>query len=290
MFRFSLFCQCALLLACSGAVGGGDDTSSPDAQVSGAPDAGPVSDPPDAMPTMGLGIAAVDRYVVLGDSLSVGAFPNLLHQKLVARFPGIERIQRAESGSEIDNVLDHQIPGLAAYAGPVLVTLTIGGNDFKSSPAQVMNESLSTAAANQFEQDLQSAVELLEAKYSGPLYVLITNIHDPTDDEEQVYDRSGLDGDVCDLLFLIEDLNMGPTAISNLGYWNTKHTAVANANTSAHLADLHDLFLGHALNAKIPSIMHYHPEDPSMWLNPDCAHPNQRGHTEIADMLWRLIE
>jgi hypothetical protein len=238
----------------------------------------------------GLDVEAVDRYVVLGDSLSVGDFPGLLHADLGQRFPGVQKISRAESGATIDDVNDHQIPGLQAWAGPVLVTLTIGGNDFKESPGQVMNESLSNAGAMTFAGKLDQALGALEGKYSGDLWVLVTNIHDPTDGEAHIYSRAGLDGDVCDLLFLVEDLNMAPVAMSNLLHWNDVIADTIAGRASATLADLHDLYLGHALNATHSEIEHYDAADPTVWLKTDCAHPNLRGDQEIADMFLRLIE
>jgi len=257
---------------------------------SGGPDADSVPTP-DARPQVtGLGIEDLDRYIVLGDSLSVYTYPNLLFADLQQAFPGVERVHRGESGSEITDVIDHQIPGLQPHAGPVLVTLTIGGNDFKRNPSAVMSEALSRPMADDFEADLETAVQLLEAKFTGDLWILIANIHDPSDAEGTIYERSGLDGDVCDLLFLIADLGQSGTAMSNLDYWNGRHAAVADRKDSAYLADLHQLYLGHAMNAGVSTIAHYHPEDPTRWLLTDCAHPTPRGDEEIADMFWRMIE
>lgn len=292
MHRLAWFGLIAILsnaCAADGSIGGSPDGApgSSDAGPEG-PDAGPT---PDARPQItGLGIEDLDRYIVLGDSLSIYTYPDLLFAELQPAFPGIERIHRGESGSEITDVIDQQIPGLQSYAGPVLVTLTIGGNDFKRNPSAVMSETLSRPMADDFEADLETAVEMLEAKYTGDLWILIASIHDPSDNEGTIYDRSGLDGNVCDLLFLIDDLGQSATAMSNLSYWNGRHTAVTDRKGSAYLADLHQLYLGHGMNAAISTIAHYHPEDPTRWLLNDCAHPTPRGDREIADMFWRMIE
>lgn len=274
-------------VVCISCGGGTGDGPAPPVTPGGGPDAG-VSETADAaMPFPE--IDALERYVILGDSLSGGSFPDRLYTRLAERYPGIDRQDEAHGGSEIGDVLDEQIPALHPHGGPVLVTLTIGGNDFKADPFAVIDEAASQSAAQQFEVDLTEAITRIEARYSGPLYILLANIYDPSDGEGLLHSREGLDGDVCNMLFLVDDLGQGQTAMTNLATWNLTHDRVAESFESVTLWDNHALFLGHALNASNPQIQHYHPQNPSVWLLPDCAHPNELGHTEIAEHLWSMI-
>src|SRR4051812_25159651 len=113
------------------------------------------------------------RYIALGDSVSIDLYPaldageidlavalervstagrvaplgaaSLLYQNaeeqwpeetgndLVSRFPGIEFQNLASDGATVGEVFGEQLPQVEETSDPVLVTLTIGGNDLLSA-------------------------------------------------------------------------------------------------------------------------------------------------------------
>ncbi len=303
--RFSvvLYVVC-LAIACGGGDPGPDNA--PDAGDVEAADAAPPG--PDAGPAVRLGLDRLDLYVSLGDSMSEHdsprQFPELLYRNddalfpqwagkdFETRFPSSTHIHRASGGDIIEEVLDDQIPGLQPHAGTVLVTLTIGGNDFKQDRTSIWNPAISHPLADEFEQNLQLVVDRLEEKYTGELYILVATIHDPGDDQETIYDRSGLDENenVCAILILLEGLGVQDAAHANLAYWNTKYPTVAAARDSLYVADLYTRFLGHGVNAGDPSNPHHDAEDPITWIQSDCVHPNDRGDSEIRRLFWEMTE
>ena len=172
------------------------------------------------------------------------------------------------------------------------MTLTIGGNDFKKDRTSIWNPAISEPLADDFEQNLHLVVDRLEQKYTGELYILVATIHDPGDGQDAVYDRTGLDEseNVCAILFLLEGLGVQDEAHANLDYWNTKYPAVATARDPLYVADLHDRFLGHGVNYNDPNSPYYDEADPTMWIQGDCVHPNDRGDSEIRRLFWEMTE
>jgi acyl-CoA thioesterase-1 len=89
----------------------------------------------------GPGLAPAVRYLALGDSFTIGtgttperSFP----ARLVSRAScGVELRNVAVNGYATDDVLDEEVPALAAFA-PTFVTLAIGANDIVrgSSPVE----------------------------------------------------------------------------------------------------------------------------------------------------------
>jgi lysophospholipase L1-like esterase len=290
----------SLCVACSGSTHN-SEPDTPDGSISSQVDAGSGPAAPDAALEQPLGpIPTLDRFVVLGDSVAGGDYPKLLMNNpgsefpqfvgrdLSTRYPGIDLLDHAHGGSTIEDVLA-EIDDLSAYPGSVLVSISVGGNDFKDNPSEVINPTASQARADQFETDLDEVVSRLEALYTGPLYIVLGNIHDPADGDGQIFDKAGLEGNVCDMLMFVETLGQGMTVMENVQYWNTKHRAAATGHATVTLFDMHDLFLGHGLNATDPSSVSYHADDPTTWLLNDCVHPNRLGHHSIRAELWSMI-
>src|SRR5437764_7253937 len=92
--------------------------------------------------------AKIGTYIALGDSISDRGgtgpfFYDLLNTDLAARYPGLTFVHGAQQGAITDVFSDNQPSGApllktqidalgSSYAGDIVVTVTIGGNDLNA--------------------------------------------------------------------------------------------------------------------------------------------------------------
>jgi hypothetical protein len=63
----------------------------------------------------------------------------------------------------------------------------------------------------------------------------------------------------------------------------------AYIKAGVYVVDLRQAFLGHGFNYKDPKNPFYDPNDPTLWLQYDCIHPNVIGHEAIRRLVWQSL-
>ncbi len=269
-------------------------------EESSTPLSGPTPDPdvetwvPEAFPPTG-----AERIVFFGDSITAvyglnnpdNGYPSLLlgedsdrwpeHEggDLVDRFGALDVLDISRDGATTDTVLSSQLPGVEAawgpvISGPTLVVGTIGGND-------ALNALLS---ADSFEETRAQMIDNLsrivdffqdEARFPDGSYLYLTNVYEPTDGTGQVPECFyGLDMTL--VLPELEATNEAMLGLAQEQGWAW--------------VDLHGHFLGHGFRHEDPNVAQHDDEDPSLWLQDDCIHPNARGHHEIRRLFLAAVD
>jgi lysophospholipase L1-like esterase len=182
------------------------------------------------------------------------------------------------------STLDAQVAALpATLPGPVLVTITIGGNDLAAYAEQLLlsggsNTQLSNLMPPaQFAMYIDTAISALTAPGRfGPgveVYVFEADIYDPTDTTGDFAAQG------CPAPFSF--FPMVPTTMTFANWNDVVHTEVAKY-PKAFWAPMHDDFKGHGL-AKTGTSSWFN------WPGFDCLHPNAKGHDAIRAMFWNMI-
>lgn len=236
------------------------------------------------------------RYIALGDSVSIDLYPaldtgevdvavalerissvghvaplgaaSLLYQNseehwpddmgddLVSLHPGIEFQNLASDGATIGDVFGDQVPQLEGSDDPVLLTLTIGGNDLLSAYGNRPRRAL----LEKIEHDIAEAYDLLVDTLRG-LYpngtLLATTVYDPSD-------RTGRIPGVYD--------DAGPLPLRILDRFNDHVRALVVGTPRVLLADVYLHFLGHGATV---------PEAERWYWRRSMIDPNARGASEI---------
>lgn len=228
---------------------------------------------------------AYDLYVALGDSMSTDDYPGpglgavaLLYRNrddlypefagrdLLSLNPRTRMVDLAFDGAMAGDVL-RSLAALQPAPGPVLVTLTVGGNDSirylnAMTPPQV---AMADLAGN-----LSRILAQVRRLYPD-LTLRLGTIYDPTDGSGRV--QSGHVRFVAGLPLL------GP--INEL----ISRTAAEHGGLAV---DVHGHFLGHGMRHRDPSYEHFHPQDPTGWITRDIE-PNARGASEVRRLFWSSL-
>jgi lysophospholipase L1-like esterase len=238
-------------------------------------------------------------YISIGDSISAGGgvgpfFNDLLFQNddttypswkghdLSTKFPGIKQVKAAVGGAITGPYNDvytigapqmiTEINGLGmAYAGDVLITITIGGNDLNFHAPDAVN-GLDAPDKMKFAANLKTDLDALVASGrlgSGKVVILEANIYDPSDGMGNF--TSGGGGCPKFNAPASEDAMV-------FGAWNDLiAAAVTDHMANDNLLDLHALFQGHGFNGN------------DNWFYTDCLHPNQKGHEQLRRAFWHMV-
>jgi lysophospholipase L1-like esterase len=234
--------------------------------------------------------ADATRVVFLGDSITAGygidvdanAYANLLvhnHDSswpesagddLTTRYGELEVVDVSVSGAETPDLLERQIPDLIeaigpSAPGPTLIYVTIGGNDL----VYALTEPGGLATiADDVEANLRAMAEQLldPGLFPDGALLHVTNVYEPTDGEGQA-DECFFGLDLAGVEPVLDDTNARSLALAQeLGFaW----------------VDLRGHFRGHGFNHDLASNDWHDPDDPTLWLQDDCIHPNRRGHHEL---------
>lgn len=270
------------LVACSG---GSDGGSSP--QASGA-DSGTSESGAAA------GKQAFKTHVILGDSISdrggSGPFyydlldtndnakwPDGSGKDLKTRFgPDLAVVKASKAGARAQN-LGGQVNSISGpLAGPVLVTMTIGGNDVQAALGKLLTGGDVTAERESFRGFLDEALGLLKQPDKfGPgveVVVYVANVYDPSDGTGNFKFASGAK---CGGALGFYPAGQ-PTA-PQLDPFEQIFIDVAAKYKDVHVLDLRAKFSGHGVPAA------------ETWFVPDCIHPNSQGHDAIRDLFWEAI-
>lgn len=233
-------------------------------------------------------------YVILGDSISDGGgqapfyyrlleqnddtlYPAYAGRDLRTRFgANLVTAKRSVGGSRAPDLVDqvHDLP--ATLAGPVLVVVTIGGNDVQAALPALLVSGDDSAQRAAFGASLDTALgELTTADRFGAgvvAHVLLTNIYDPSDGTgDFTYNGSKCPGALA--LYPAND----PTR-EKLDPWETVMSTSVGKVTGVDLLDLRGTFEGHGVN-----------KGADTWFVGDCIHPNAQGHEHLRELFWDAI-
>ena len=220
------------------------------------------------------GLESVGTLVVLGDSIGDGGgqspfYYNLLRDKLEDHYGGISYQRKAESGSKTSALVGQigDLPG--SLPGPVVVTITSGGNDMKAALPLIVGGADAGARAT-MGQNIDAALSaLLEPGRFGPgvsVHVFEATIYDASDGVGDFGSHGCAFG-------------QGMPAIPTDSFFASWNGVIAE-KVLAHgqtLSDVHGHFYGHGY-AGNPS-----------WYASDCTHPNSLGHAQLADYFYAQI-
>ncbi len=282
MRPFALGLVSLWFLAC-----GGNVQDAPTTGDGGAVDTGAASD-------SALGAKSYRTHVILGDSISDrggeapyyydlldknddARWPTDKGRDFATRYPGIQVQKKSKGGSTAAN-LGGQIDTLPMRLdGPVLVTITIGGNDVQAALAKILTSGDDSLNRADFAEFLEESLGKLFTKDRfGPgveVTVLMTNIYDPSDGTGKFTFASGTK---CGGALGIWPASR-PTA-ELLVPWQKVMTDVAAKHPGTVVLDLHGKFAGHG----VPGA--------ETWFVKDCIHPNAAGHDAIRDLFWDAIQ
>lgn len=210
---------------------------------------------------------ALERISTVGSVAPLGAaslfyqnseehWPDDIGDDLVSLHPGIEFQNLASDGATIGDVFGDQVLQLEGSDDPVLLTLTIGGNDLLSAYGNRPRRSL----LEKIERDIAEAYDLLvdALRSSFPNGTLIaTTIYDPSD-------RTGRIPGVHD--------DAGALPLHILDGLNDHIRAVAVGTPRVLLADAYVHFLGHGVTV---------PEAERWYWRRSLIEPNATGASEI---------
>ncbi len=229
---------------------------------------------------------AFGSYVVLGDSISdKGAGPatgpyyrDLLYQNddtaypawkgltLKDQFAVAQYIPKAVGGAVTGNLQTQLGTVPASLPTPILVTVTIGGNDLHAALGDILvNPAQGQKDAQTMADNIDAFLKSMSDKYPGQVYILEADIYDPSGDNG---DFSG-----CPGLIKIDAKLDHNTFVT----WNGLIKTTIGKHPAATMAPLHDTFLGHDVHSG------------DNWFHTDCIHPTPKGHHQIRRMFWKML-
>jgi lysophospholipase L1-like esterase len=271
------------------ACGGSESTSSPNGNnADGGGNNGGGND------GGGTASASFKTHVILGDSISNmfgegpyfyqlidhnddNKWPDYKGKDLTTKYGSDLKIVTASKGGATGNSLDTQVHALpATLDGPVLVTITIGGNDVVAAMGTLLLSGNDDADVANFKTYLDKAFgELTMPGRFGAgvdVKVLVANIYDPSDGTGTFKFANGTS---CGQPFSL--WNKGPTAMY-LSPWEDAMAQTAAKYPAVTVLDMHSRFMGHGIPAM------------ETWFYSDCIHPNSPGHNEVRGLFWDAIE
>lgn len=219
---------------------------------------------------------ALERATTAGNVAALGAasltyknsdelWPDEVGNDLISRYPGIELTNVAEDGATIGDVFGEQLTQVEETDEPVLITLTIGGNDLLSAYGNRPKKAL----LDKIEHDIAEAYDFLVDHLRGrfPNGTLIVNtIYDPSD-------RSGKIPGVYD--------EIGPLPLEILDRMNDHIRAFAIGTPRVLLADVYAHFIGHGVSVA---------ESDQWYWRRSLIEPNARGANEIRRLWLDVID
>jgi lysophospholipase L1-like esterase len=230
-------------------------------------------------------------YVALGDSISIdlyaggpgrgGAsllgrnrdedFPDWRGRDLATTRPELGFALLATDGATTASVLDAQLPRLASLeVVPRVVTLTLGGNDVLSAygDTRLALEIVGVVGAR-----VGRALDRLRGLAGAGDPVIVGTVYDPSDGTSQAW-RVGLPP-WPDVAEVVVELNETLKAVA--------------AEHGALVADIHQRFLGHGLQAGNPAQPNPRPRDRTLWYC-NIIEPNAWGADAVRAAFWAALQ
>lgn len=241
-----------------------------------------------------------DRYVALGDSISIDRYPSMdftertgkapppglgaaallyrnndamwpefAERDLRTRYPGVQFASIddfTEDGWTTADVV-RDLDEIAVSSERVLVTLTVGGNDLVLAlGGRSFKGGTGESPLPQMETRLLKIVDTLLSRFTNG-HVIVTTVYDPSDGTNTLAPYN--DGRRLD------------REAAWLRQYNDRIRALPRTRDRAHVADIHAHFLGHGLTAR--------PEDRWYWSGL-IIEPNLRGASEVRRVWLQTLE
>jgi lysophospholipase L1-like esterase len=237
-----------------------------------------TSDPPaSTTPGADTGTTAAAQkfrtHLILGDSISDGGgeapyFYTLLSQELGS---DVKVVKASKGGARAQNLGGQIATVTGPLESPVLVTITIGGNDVTAALGKILTGGDDTMERNDFKEFLTAAIaELTKADRFGAgvkVAIYMTNVYDPSDGTGNFKFQSGTKCPGA-----LGFYPAGKPTAPQLDPWEQIFTEVAAGKPDVHVLDLRAKYQGHGVPAAEP------------WFVPDCIHPNAKGHAAIKEL------
>ncbi len=225
--------------------------------------------------------------VVIGDSISHGGgeapyyydlltsnddamYPEWSGKDLKTRYGAGLMVVNAAVPGAVSADLPGQVTGLpSSLPGPVIVTVTIGGNDMQQNIGAILTMS-DQPMRDAFRANIASALGQLTkpGRFGDGVDVHVF--------EAEIYDPSGGTGNLAQCPPPLGYLPMMPFD-PYFAPWNEVVDTEVPKHGSSFPSPMHALF-------------HPHPVASSdSWFFSDCIHPNAKGHNAIRSMFWEEI-
>lgn len=280
--------------------GPGSDAAAGDGRADLAPDSGASAD---LGPFPALG--QLTMVINLGDSIAAGqgvaksyadllmdnddaAYPAFVGKDLSTKYPTLQLADLAVGGATSVGLVNQAKKAPANPQGNTLVVLSIGGNDIMNNFMALLDPAQTKQVAQTVAANIQGALANFEDKtrYPGKVFIVALNVYEMTDGQGTFPADEPLDI-FCSQLRTIGPV-FGKTLITNHGVYNDALEA-AYAQAGVYVVDLRQAFLGHGFNYKDATNAFYDVNDPTLWLQYDCIHPNVAGHQAIRRLLWQSL-
>ena len=271
LFRRLVVVSMLALAGCSSSSAGGS-TATPGQDA--------ASDPDTAADAPSSSAVSYKTYVILGDSISDRGgqgpfFYDLLYTDLQTRYPGIAEVKNSKAGATANGLVSQTQSLPTSLAGPVLVTITIGGNDVQAALGTLATGGSDATARQTFTNELDAALaELTKVDRFGAgvqVKILLANIYDPSDGTGNfTYQGTKCPG----------ALGFWPAGTATdplLTPWEQIMTDTTTKYPQVQVLGLHDRFHGHGV-AAMPT-----------WFFSDCIHPNTAGHDQIRGLFLEAL-
>lgn len=244
----------------------------------------PTTPPSEPGPTTPADYGQIDTLIVMGDSISVGHGavskpPYKLQVKAAIEAaqnrPITTLLDMAVGGSGVDELARLQTPAVVAATrgkqlGNTVIVMTIGGNDAKGARTNDSYKDELSALGAIFKTTLNQLSTLSPSK----TLVLFANVYNPTDAKPwplkaKCYDETST--------------LWGPTTNAAITYENNLFATIQTQVANTKVVDLNTLFMGHGYGSTPKPKTGRLKDSPNLWFF-DCVHPNDSGHTQIAQM------
>lgn len=192
-------------------------------------------------------------------------WPEFQGRDLASGHPDISFTNLASDGGTIGDVFGAQLPEIEAGDDPVLVTLTIGGNDLLSAYAGKPSPEIMRRAVQDIAEGHRVLVERLRQVLPRAL-IVATTVYDPTDGTGKL--PGVLPG-------------VGKVPLEHLDAYNAAVRELATGDPALVLADVHRHFLRHGVTVK--------PKDRWYWRH-SVIEPSAEGANEIRRVWLDAIE
>ena len=286
---FALAAFFALTAACSSSGSTASSTTPGDDSGTGGP--GPGNGGNDSgTPTAS---SNFKTHVILGDSISDrggmgpfyydlldhnddNAWPDYKGKDLSTKLGSDIKVVKNSKAGATSIGLTSQVKGLpTTLDSPVVVTITIGGNDVQNALGSIVLSGNDTQQRTSFTNNLDSSLaELTKPGRFGDgvvVKVLLVNIYDPSDGTGNF---KFANGQSCGQPLSLWNKGMTDPYLTP---WEDAMTTVVAKYPVVKLLDLRTLFHGHG----VPSM--------DTWFVSDCIHPNHLGHNALRGIFWDAI-
>ncbi|MEO7329788.1 MAG: SGNH/GDSL hydrolase family protein, partial [Minicystis sp.] len=200
-------------------------------------------------------------------------YPEWQGKDFKTKFGADLQVVHNAKGGAVSGDLPGQVTKLpASLPGPVLVTITIGGNDMQANIFSIL-QGTDGPKRDKFRANLAAALtELNKPDRFGPgveVHVFEADIYDPSDGKGD-FKKQG-----CPAPLSLLPVTPTDGFFAN---WNGVVDDEVPMHGLSLVSPLHMTFYGHGIGAMS-----------ERWYAPDCIHPNKKGHNELRRMYWSGI-